>query len=366
MPLQVTKTFLPPLEEYLAYVRQIWQNGWITNGGPFSVQLEAALKDYLKLDHVVLCNNGTIALQLAIRALKLHGEIITTPFSYAASVNAIIWENCQPVFADIDPMTFCLDPAKVEACITPRSSAILAVHVYGIPCDVQALADLAKSFGLKIIYDAAHAFGVQVNGSSVLQYGDITACSFHATKLFHTAEGGMVTCSDPELAQQLILLRQFGHIGETYYGLGINGKCSELHAALGLCMLPHLNTVIAQRKKAFEHYCQLLTSLPVQLLHIPSNVTYNYAYFPVVFPSPKAVQQVCTLLAEQQIFPRKYFFPPLNRLPHVQGPSCPIAENISSRVLALPLSHAITEVEIEQVCSIISKVLNTPYSALQT
>lgn len=353
MPLQVTKTFFPPLEEYLACVRRIWENGWITNGGPFSVELEAALSQRLQLQHVVLCNNGTIALQLAIKALDLTGEIITTPFSYAASVNTIIWENCTPVFADIDPQTCCIDPEQVERAITPRTTAILAVHVYGMPCNLEALQDIARRHQLKIIYDAAHAFGVSVNGRSLLSYGDVTACSFHATKLFHTAEGGMVTCTDQQLARQLLLLRQFGHIGEEYFGLGINGKCSELHAALGLCILPHLDSIISRRHEAFDAYTARLAGLPLQLLKIPAGIGYNYAYFPVVFASEAQQEQVRKRLSERNIFPRRYFYPPLNRLPHIKGTPCPVAEDISARVLALPLSHEITESQVDEICSVI-------------
>ncbi|MCS6917548.1 MAG: DegT/DnrJ/EryC1/StrS family aminotransferase [Chitinophagales bacterium] len=355
MPLNVTKTFLPPLEAYADYVRRIWENGWITNGGPFSVELEDTLRTRLGLSNVVLCANGTMALQLAIKALNLKGEIITTPFSYAASVNAIVWEGCAPVFADIDPGDFCIDPQRVEAVITPRTSAILAVHVYGLPCNLTALDDIARRHRIKIIYDAAHAFGVQVNNRSLLTYGDITACSFHATKLFHTAEGGMVTCADAGLARQLLLLRQFGHIGEDYYGLGINGKCSELHAALGLCILPYLEEICRKRKQAFGHYQQMLSGLPVNVLTIPEHISYNYAYFPVLFSSEEEQQRVRQRLNERDIFPRRYFYPPLNRLPHINGSACPVAEDISSRILAMPLSHELSDAQVEEICSIIRK-----------
>ncbi len=357
MTIQVTKTFLPDPEVYIAYVRRIWANGWITNGGPLSVELEQALRNYLQTPYLMVCANGTLAIQLALRALGIRKEVITTPFSYVASVNALLWEHCTPVFVDIDPKTLCLDPRLVERAITSKTEAILAVHVYGLPCDVVALEQLAHRYRLKIIYDAAHAFGVAMEGRSLLTYGDLSTCSFHATKLFHTAEGGAVICHSEDMQHQLTVLRQFGHIGDTYYGLGINAKISELHAAMGLAVLPHLTQLIEARKEAYLFYTEQLASLPVEWPQVPDHVQYNYAYFPLILQNEQHLLAVKNALAENHIFARRYFYPPLNRLPHFTGAPCPIAEDLSQRVLALPLAHDLTFAQVEQIVSIIRKTL---------
>jgi dTDP-4-amino-4,6-dideoxygalactose transaminase len=257
--INVTKTFLPDQEEYLQYVRGIWERGYLTNNGPLLQQLEGQLKEYLGVDYLYFCGNGTIVLQIAIKALELKGEIITTPFSYCATSNAILWENCTPVFVDIDAATFNINAELIEASITPATSAILATHVYGNPCDVEAIEAIAQKHNLRVIYDAAHAFGVTYKGKSLLSYGDLSTCSFHATKVFHTIEGGALISNHPELDRKLHLLRAFGHQGDEHYEFaGINGKNSEFHAAMGLVNLPQVPAIIQARKDVFAAYDSLL------------------------------------------------------------------------------------------------------------
>src|SRR5688572_25479009 len=235
--INVTKSFLPPIEEYVKYLEGIWERCHLTNHGPLVNELEEKLKTYLGVKNFFYLNNGTIAIQLAIKALDITGEVITTPFSYVATCSSIVWENAKPVFVDIDPGNFTIDATKIEAAITPRTSAILATHVYGIPCNVEEIDRIAKKHKLKVVYDAAHAFGVEYKGASLLNYGHISTLSFHATKLFHTVEGGGITTNDDELAHRIAYMRNFGHKGqEEFWGLGINGKSSEFHAAMGLCM----------------------------------------------------------------------------------------------------------------------------------
>jgi dTDP-4-amino-4,6-dideoxygalactose transaminase len=248
--INVTKTFLPPLEKYIEYLDEIWKTNHITNHGKFVLQLEKELKYYFNVKHLFLVNNGTIALQIALKALQIKGKIITTPFSYVATTSSLVWEGFEPVFADVDENSFCLDPDKIEEQITPEVKAILATHVYGNPCDVEAIAGIAGKYNLKVLYDAAHAFGVRYKGNSLLSYGDIATISFHATKLFHTAEGGAIITNNDELAHKISYMRNFGHNGpEHFWGIGINGKSSELHAALGLCILPEVNNLIKRRKE---------------------------------------------------------------------------------------------------------------------
>ena len=246
----VTKPFLPPKEDYLAYIDQIYERNWLSNDGPLLRELETKLKDYLKVENLLFVTNGTIALQLAIKALDLTGEIITTPFSYVATTSSIVWENCQPVFVDIDPARLSIDPDKIEAAITDQTSAILATHVYGIPCHVEKIDAIAKTHKLKVIYDAAHAFGVNYKGQSVLNYGDISILSSHATKIFQTVEGGAVIAKDPEIVKKAFYMRNFGHAGfDKFNGVGINGKNSEMHAAMGLCNLNYMDAIIKKRKE---------------------------------------------------------------------------------------------------------------------
>ncbi|HRE65257.1 MAG TPA: DegT/DnrJ/EryC1/StrS family aminotransferase, partial [Ferruginibacter sp.] len=292
--INVTKTFLPDFDTYCNTLKRAWDKAWITNNGELVQELEQKLKAYLGVKNLLFTNNGTVPLQMALKALNITKEVITTPFSYVATTNAILWEGCQPVFVDIDEKTFCIDAAKIEAAITPKTQAILATHVYGIPCDVEAIDAIAKKHNLKVIYDAAHAFGVIYKGKSLLSYGDISTCSFHATKLFHTVEGGCIIANDDALAHQLMLYRQFGHVYDDYYSVGINGKNSEFHAAMGLCVLPEIDKIINARKESCDLYDTLLHNIQRPVL--PQDVIYNYAYYPVIFKSEVELLNVMQLL----------------------------------------------------------------------
>ncbi len=352
----VTKSYLPPIKEYIEYIEKIWDSNQLTNNGPLVQELEEKLKEYLGVRHLFFVSNGTIALQIAIKALDLHSEIITTPFSYVATTSSIVWEGCEPVFVDINPKTLCLDPDLIEAAITPRTTAILATHVYGIPCDVDKIQSIAERHSLKVVYDAAHTFGVQYLGKSLVSYGDIATLSFHATKLFHTVEGGAIITNDDELAHRISYMRNFGHKGqEDFWGLGINGKNSEFHAAMGLCNLPHIAEIMAARKQVFELYDELLAGSGLTRPVLPEGTEYNFAYYPVLFPSEDALLQARDRLNEIQIYPRRYFYPSLNNLPYVKLNVFPIAEVASSCVLCLPLYLGLNQDEVRLVCRVISK-----------
>ncbi|GAB3869786.1 DegT/DnrJ/EryC1/StrS family aminotransferase [Hymenobacter segetis] len=317
-------------------------------------QLETDLNQYLDGSQVQFLSNGTIALQIAIKALDLSGEIITTPFSYVATTTAILWENCEPVFVDIEDQTFCIDAAKIEAAITPRTTAILATHVYGYPCDVLAIESIAQRHNLKVIYDGAHAFGVRVHGRPLLSYGDLATCSFHATKLFHTVEGGAIVMNDEELARNVWLYKSFGHIGDEYFTLGVNGKNSEFHAAMGLCNLPRVSEFIRQRQQLATIYTSELAGLGLQYpAPAEPSLEYNYAYFPIVFASESQMHQVKEYLLSHEISTRRYFFPSLNKLPYHTGADCPISEDISRRVLCLPFYQDLAPADVRRIAQLI-------------
>ncbi len=359
----VIKTYLPSLDEYCSCLEKVWQTGHITNNGLFSRRLSNDLKDYLGVSNLEITANGTLALQLAIKALELKGEIITTPYSYVATTNAILWEGCEPVFVDIEDHTFCINPDLIEAAITEKTSAILATHVYGYPCDVGKIKRIADKYKLKVIYDAAHAFGVMLSGESILQHGEISALSFHATKLFHTVEGGAVVCKDAEAAKRVSLMKKFGHIGEEdYLDIGINAKMSELHAAMGLCILPKVNDIIAYQKECSGWYDEELRNCPLQR-PVPSiGLEYNYGYYPVIFSSHNIMMKVRRTLFDNGIGPRRYFYPSLNTMPFLKPAlkkSCPISEYISSRVLCLPLFFGLGKAEVEVICSVIRRCLQS-------
>jgi len=341
------------LEEYVAYLTKIWEGARLTNNGPLLLQLEAELSHYLGVPHVHVTSNGTIALQLAIRALELTGEIITTPFSFVATTSAILWENCSPVFVDVEDRTFCLDADKIEAAITPRTSAILATHVYGYPCDVVKIAAIARRHGLKVIYDGAHAFGTRVAGRSLLSYGDVATCSFHATKLFHTGEGGAVMVHDAALSRKINLLKSFGFVGDDHQALGINAKNSELHAAMGLCLLPRVAGFIAEREALYRLYRRELAGLPLVFPVRPAHTEYNYAYFPVLFEDEAQMRQVKAVLAEHDVDARRYFFPSLNQLPYCPGAPCPVSESAAARVLCLPFYPQLGPEEVQRIAGLV-------------
>ncbi|NVO85921.1 DegT/DnrJ/EryC1/StrS family aminotransferase [Hymenobacter terrestris] len=358
--INVTRTFLPPLEEYTRYLQGIWDRVYLTNAGPLVVELENLLKEYLGVRHFFYVNNGTIALQIALKALDIRGEVLTTPFSYVATTSSIVWEGCVPVFVDIDPETLCIDPTLLEAAITPRTQAIMATHVYGNPCNVEAIEEIANRHGLRVIYDAAHAFGTQLNGTSVLNYGDISTLSFHATKLFHTGEGGGIATNDDELAHRISYMRNFGHNGpEAFWGVGVNGKSSELHAAMGLSVFPYVEQLISRRQELSQLYDEQLDGhICRRPLLQPETSKYNCAYYPVVLPSEKVLLTVQNNLNAADIFPRRYFYPSLNTLNYVTSPQpMPVSEDISSRVLCLPLYYDLSDDQVHQITEIMNASL---------
>lgn len=350
----VTKTFLPPLEEYINNLNRAWNKRWITNQGELAQELENKLKEYLGVKHVLFVSNGTIAIQFAIKALNLKKSIITTPFTFVATTSAILWEKCSPIFVDIDPKTFSIDTNKIEQAITKDTEAILAVHVYGYPCNVEAIEKIAKKHNLKVIYDAAHAFGVKMDGKSILEFGDISVLSLHATKLFHTGEGGLIVTNNDELAKKINLLRDFGLKGESPIELGINGKNSELHAALGLTNLNYIDSIVEKRKIITEAYSKLLK---ISRPYLDNNVEHNYSYYPIIFKNEEELLKVKRALEENNIYPRRYFYPSLNNLPFVENTSCPNAEEIAKRVLCLPLYHDLPIETAEEIAAIIIKTL---------
>lgn len=351
--INVTKTYLPPFEEYTAVLKRAWDKGWITNNGELVQELEAKLKEYLAVNNLLFTCNGTIVLQMALKVLNITKEVITTPFSYVATTNAIVWEGCQPVFVDIDPLTFCIDANKIEAAITPHTQAILATHVYGIACDVEAIEAISKKHNLKVIYDGAHAFGVMYKGKSLLSYGDISTCSFHATKLFHTVEGGCIIANNDEVAHQLMLYRQFGHVYDDYISVGVNGKNSEFHAAMGLCVLPEIDNIIADRKKTSQQYDSVL-SAHVQRPFMEEKLYYNYGYYPVLFSSEEQLLRVIETLKQNDISGRRYFYPSLNELPYLNKQICPVSEDVSRRVLCLPLYVGLKNEEVNMIAKYIT------------
>jgi len=297
---------------------------------------------------------------VAIKALELTGEIITTPFSYVATTSSIVWEGCFPVFVDIDPTTFNIDPKKIEQAITSNTSAILATHVFGNPCDIEAIDVIAKKFNLKVIYDAAHCFGTKYKGKSVFSYGDIVTTSFHATKIFHTIEGGAVFTSSPQLQKKMALLRNFGHLSPVEFdGVGVNGKNSEFHAAMGLCVLNFVDEILAKRKLLSQHYQKGLVGLQKSSQQIQTNTDYNFSYHPIVFESEDQLLKAVAELNKHQIYPRRYFFPSLNTLNYVRSQPAPFSESLAKRVLCLPLYHALTIEEQNMICRLLLRAQNT-------
>jgi dTDP-4-amino-4,6-dideoxygalactose transaminase len=357
--INVTKTYLPSIEEYQHYVQGIWQRNQLTNNGPLVQELEQKLKEYLGVKHCLYVSNGTIALQIALKVLNITKEVITTPFSYCATSHAIIWENCTPIFADITPDDFCIDPEKVESLITENTEAILATHVYGNPCEVDKLAKIAQKHNIKLIYDAAHAFGVKVNDTSLFNFGDISTCSFHSTKVFHSTEGGAIFTNDDDLAYLIDSYRSFGHKSDSYFTIGINGKNSEFHAAMGLCVLPKVVEIIEARKKIFKLYDNLLNWDKLIKPVLKLSVERNYAYYPIFLESEEMLIQVKKALEGEDIFPRRYFYPSLSTLTFVTEKSnCPISDDFAPRALALPLYYDLAHADVERISNIINNTIS--------
>ncbi len=350
----VTKSFLPPFGEYETYIKQVFQNGQLTNQGPLLQKLQEKLSCYLDVKNLHYVTNGTIAIQLALKALDIeNGEIITTPFSYVATVSSILWERCTPVFVDIEADNFTIDPDKIEKAITPKTKAIIAVHVFGYACNTEKIEAIARKHNIKVIYDAAHAFGSLYKNKSLLDFGDISTCSFHATKLFHTIEGGACIVKDKAISDRLELIKRFGHQGDEHFCLGINAKQSEINAAMGLANFEYLNEILAKRRQAVQLYDNLLCGL-LQRPAKQKDLQYNNAYYPVLFKNEQQLLSVFLSLNEKGIFPRRYFYPSLNKLPYInKTQDCPVSENISSRIACLPLFNDITEKQIKTICNII-------------
>lgn len=354
--INVTRTYLPDRDEYMNILKRAWDKSWITNNGELLQELEQKLKDYLGLDHLLFCGNGTIVLQMALKAIGRTGDVITTPFSYVATTNAIIWEQFRPVFVDIHPDDYNVDASKIEAAITEKTVAILVTHVYGNPCDVEKIEDVANRHGLIVIYDGAHGFGVKYRGKGLLSYGDISTCSFHATKLFHTVEGGSITVNEEKLREKIYLFRQFGHIYDEYFSEGINGKNSEFHAAMGLAVLPHMSEILAARKEISNDYDFGLQGLKISKPLARMGTEPNYSYYPVLFESEDALIRTADALKSKQISGRRYFYPSLNELSFLSEKfSCPVSEDISRRVFCLPLYPGLEKRTIDVICNTIQE-----------
>jgi dTDP-4-amino-4,6-dideoxygalactose transaminase len=363
----VTQPLLPPLEEFIPYLEKIWENKILTNGGPFHQQLEKALCEYLEVEHIALFTNGTIALVTALQALRITGEVITTPYSFVATAHSLLWNGIKPVFVDIDPNTLNLDPNKIEAAITPQTTAIMPVHCYGHPCDVDAIQKIADTYNLKIIYDAAHAFAVKDQRGSILKYGDLSVLSFHATKVFNTFEGGAIVCPDAKTKQRIDHLKNFGIVDElTVVAPGINGKMSEFNAAFGLLQLQHMDHALVRRKEIDAYYREKLARVKgLQCLGDAGEVIANYSYFPILVQAkyPISRDALYEKLKEQGIYARRYFFPlisdfPMYRgLPSAQHGNLPVAANAAAKVLCLPIHPTLTQQDMTRVINVISGLL---------
>ncbi len=354
----VTKPFLPPISEYYQILEEIWDREYLTNNGPVVNQLEKKLSEYLDVDNILFLANGTLALQLAIKALGLKGDIITTPFSYVATTTSIVWEGCSPVYVDIDPYTFNIDPKLIEEAITPNTTAILATHVFGNPCDIDSIKEIADKHSLKVIYDAAHCFGTRFKGRSIFQYGDVSTASFHATKIFHTVEGGAVFAKKAAIIERMMYMRNFGHDGPAKFnGIGINAKNSEIHAAMGLCNLKYIDEIMTKRKEQSKYYDENLSELfflSMQKIN-PDSDYFNFSYYPIVFDIEERLLKALENLEHNNIFPRRYFYPSLTALDYVEGDT-PISDSIAERILCLPLYHDLTFSDQHKIIEILKDI----------
>lgn len=354
----VTKSFLPPIDEYMSQVNRAYKNEWLTNRGELVLELETKISNYLQLVNTnILCtNNGTTPLQIALKSLGGNGEVITTPFSYVATTAAIVWEGCSPVFVDIHPEYLTIDETKIEDAITSKTTCILATHVYGNPCNIDYIEKIAKKHKLKVIYDAAHCFGVQYKGKSIFEYGDVSTCSFHATKIFHTGEGGAIFCNNNKLFKELYYRHNFGHSShETYDGLGINGKMSELQAAMGLTILPYMDEIITYRKELCDFYEKELLFNSFRKIKFREEGIWNNSYFPIIFENETQLNKANEKLKEKKINARRYFFPSLEKLPYINQNNCYLADEISKNVICLPLYHSMVKKDLINII----KILNT-------
>lgn len=359
----VTQPFLPPLEEFLPYLEQIWENKILTNCGPFHQELEEQLGAYLGVEYVSLFTNATIALVTALQSLRITGEVITTPYSFVATSHSLLWNEIKPVFVDIDPISLNIDPEKIEASITPRTTAILAVHCYGYPCDVDAIQNIADTYNLKVIYDAAHAFGVKCDCGSVLKHGDLSILSFHATKVFNTFEGGAIICPDLKTKTRIDQLKNFGHVGETnVVAPGINGKMSEFNAALGLLQLKYVDRAIQSRKEIDSAYRKGLAGVKgVNCLGDAGELAANYAYFPILIRDEYPIDrdELYEKMKENGVHPRRYFYPLISEFPMYRGltsshrDNLPVATQAASQILCLPIYPDLSLEKVDEICDFI-------------
>lgn len=356
--INVTKTFLPPLELYTSFVKRAYNNEWLTNRGELVLELENLIKSKYNIHNILITNNGTIPLQIALNLFGDQSEIITTPFSYVATTAAIVWEKCKPIFVDIDPEHLTIDENLVEAAITKNTKCILATHVFGNPCNVTVLEKLAIKYNLMIIYDAAHCFGVNYLNKSIFEYGDVSTCSFHATKLFHTGEGGAIFSKNEEIHKKISYSHAFGHDGPiNFHGVGINGKISELNAAMGLAVFEYIDFIFEERKIVVDFYNDNLNFSKINKLKIRDNTIWNYSYYPIWFESEKILLKIQTILNKNDIYPRRYFYPSLNTVNYVQNKSMPVSENLSSRVMCLPLYVGLSKIDLEKIVRLINENL---------
>ncbi len=361
----VTQPYLPPLDEFIPYLQKIWKSKVLTNGGPFHQQLEEALCKYLGVEQIALFTNGTIALVTALQSLRISGEVITTPYSFVATSHALLWNGIKPVFVDIDPQTLNIDPAKIEAAITPQTTAILPVHCYGHPCDVDSIQKIADTYNLKVIYDAAHAFGVQCHCGSVLNHGDLSVLSFHATKVFNTFEGGAIVCPDAKTKNRIEQLKNFGHSGEiNVVAPGINGKMSEFNSALGLLQLAYIDQALASRKIIDSAYRERLSAIRgVHCLSDSGEKVANYAYFPILVNNeyPITRDELYDSLKKRGIHPRRYFYPLISEFSMYRGLSSanrdnlPVGTMAARQVLCLPIYPNLDLTIVDEVCRVIAQ-----------
>lgn len=362
----VTSPLLPPLEEFYSYLKDIWNRKWITNNGHYHQELETALAKYLGVEYISLFTNGTLPLITALQALRITGEVITTPYSFVATTHSLWWNGIKPVFVDVEASTGNINPELIEAAITPKTTAIMPVHVYGNPCDIDAIQNIADKYGLKVIYDSAHAFGVEINGKSILNAGDISTLSFHATKTYNTIEGGALICHDAKTKERIDHLKNFGFVGETeVVAPGINSKMDEIRAAYGLINLKHVDDAIAARKKASEFYSKELNDIDgIRLFDKRTDVKYNYSYFPIFIDAEKygmSRDELYTKLREKYILGRRYFYPLISEfttyrgLPSASSANLPIATKLANQVICLPMHHALSPKDLELIVDTIRK-----------
>ncbi|WP_256079407.1 DegT/DnrJ/EryC1/StrS aminotransferase family protein [Massilia sp. YIM B04103] len=363
-PIYVTQPDLPPLEDFLPYLQDIWNSKTLTNGGPYHQRLEQALGEYLGVKHLSLFANGTLALITALQSLRIHGEVITTPYSFVATAHSLLWNNIKPVFVDIDPHSFNLDPARIEAAITPQTTAIMPVHCYGAPCDVEEIDRIACNYGLRVIYDAAHAFGVRHQERSVLEYGDLSVLSFHATKAFNTFEGGAIISQDARMKRHIDHLKNFGFVDEvTVVAAGINGKMSEINAAFGLLQLQGVDAALAKRRAIFERYRQQLATVAGIASAPQGEAASNHSYYPILVQDayPLSRDALYQYLRDHNVYARRYFhplisdFPMYRHMPSAAHANLPVARRVSAQVLCLPIFPALEMEQVDAIAALIAK-----------